>query len=196
MKRANSKIVLYEEMLNDKALKISDKFSRIDEFDMKNRKKERRIIKIKVIIDYLNGLNKIVIANKYNLSTKTVARYIKRYEIEGDNFLQANKKTTYIMDENTYKDIIETLKVNPITLGLPYSIWDIDLIKMYIKKKYNKEVSNSYCSRLLKESDSYYKNNTYDAEKSSKLEFDINNLITNLSKCNNVWYLENIFWEI
>ncbi|MEX0052475.1 hypothetical protein AB2T85_17800 [Clostridium butyricum] len=102
---------------------------------------------------YLSGISKEDLSEKWNISVRTINRWIKKicsYEQK-----EALKRKDVIPQEKEDK-IIDILNQNAILHGFNISAWDSGTVKKLLENKFNIEISRYKAKQLLDHSKKFY----------------------------------------
>lgn len=100
--------------------------------------------------EYLNGVNKDFLSVKYNISDRTISRWIKDSKIDEVklNIAKRAKEITVEIQE----EIIEVLNTNPIFKGFKISRWNEVMVMRYIKENYKININRRMAKGLIEDS--------------------------------------------
>ncbi len=181
-------------------IKNNDKILDLEKYladTTKNSNLEKLSKRLRVLISYYKGVSNEANAAEHSISTRTIQRWVKKYETGGKYNVVSEDYAGRIpkINEKQKSRIESDLKINPLELGLDYSIWNGRLLKRYINDVFGIQVSKIYCEKVLNESSTIYKSNNYDAKKNKNLEKITKNLINVYEKKDgySVWYFDTYY---
>lgn len=159
-KLSASEIKLLQRAINDTNMQLGE-----------NR--ENIVHKASVILDYCQNPNKKEVCAKYDITPRTVQRWIEKFQLAGSEGRSEQeilltlsdkpfKKSCYIT-EAEINQIIPDFSKNPIVYDLCYSVWDEFTVKEFLTK-YHPSVSASPESikKIIQACQMKYKNNFFD----------------------------------
>lgn len=148
---------------------------------------ERR--KLEAIRYNLEGLETNQIAERINISQRSVERYIKEYKEKGIKEIVSGKKSSY--KRKISKEVLERLKVDlkksPTEFRFVELKWNNKILNRYLKSDYSIKVSLETCRKLLLKEQAVTENK----ESTESIRDVINDLIAD--KNNNVWYVDELY---
>ncbi len=127
-----------------KALSKLTRFSKHSNLNQETRDK------LRVLIEYYKGSSTKQLAEECYISQRTVQRWIKDYSQNGLDALKATKYKPTKLTNDLLNSLVEAMANNPLTYGLPYSLWDGFTLSVYIKQTYQQDISPLTLPKVLR----------------------------------------------
>lgn len=134
-------------------------------------KREDIVHKASVILDYCQNPNKKEVCAKYDITPRTVQRWIEKFQLAGSEgkseqeilLMLSDKPFKKSCSEAEINQIIPDFSKNPIEYDLCYSVWDEFTVEQFLNK-YHPSISSSPESikKIIQACQMKYKNNFFD----------------------------------
>lgn len=129
--------------------------------------------KARAILDYCEDSNRKEVCAKYNTTSRTVQRWIEKFQLAGSEGRSEQKILLTLSDkpfkrrchisEEEMNLIIPDFSKNPIEYGLCYSVWDKFTVGQFLNKYYPRiNASPATIKRIIQACQMKYKDNFFD----------------------------------